>query len=167
MLITAAADTSRMEAIEIVELPAQAVLGLRRRGPYARIPEMLMEVFGVIMEKGAIPAGPPIFICHEASMEAADRATATGDADLEVVFPVANRVKPAGDVAYYDLPGGRFAKTRHQGPYEECRPTYERLFAWLAGQGLSIAGPIREAYLNDPAEVAPGEILTEIYVPVG
>ncbi len=156
-----------MDDIEIVELPAQAVLGLRRRGPYTQIPEMLMEVFAVIMEKGAIPAGPPVFVCRETSVAEVEQATAAGDADLEVAFPVANRVKPVGDVANYELPGGRFAKVLHRGPYERCTATYERLFAWIADRGLAITGPIREYYLNDPSEVAPEEILTEILAPVG
>lgn len=156
-----------MDEIEIVEMPAQAVLGLRRRGPYALIPEMLMEVFAVIVERGAIPAGPPVFVCRETTVPEVERATADGDADLEVAFPVANRVKPEGDVGYYELPGGRFAKVLHRGPYERCEATYDRLYAWLAERGLGIAGPIREYYLNDPSEVRPEEILTEILAPIG
>lgn len=156
-----------MDEIEIVELPAQAVLGLRRRGPYSQVPEMLMEVFAVIVEKGAIPAGPPVSIYRQTSIAEVEQAVADGNAELEVAFPVANRVKPVGSVEYYELPGGRFAKILHRGPYEGCAPTYERLFAGLAGRGLTITGPIREYYLNDPSEVAPEEILTEIYAPVG
>ena len=33
-------------------------------------------------------------------------------------------------------------------------------------KGLTITGPTREIYLNDPMEVPPEEILTEIYAPV-
>jgi AraC family transcriptional regulator len=58
------------------------------------------------------------------------------------------------------------AKTHHKGPYEECGPTYEKLFAWLAANGKKIVGPTRELYLNDPHEVPPEEILTEIFAPV-
>ena len=58
-----------------------------------------MEVFAVIMEKGAIPAGPPVFVCRQTTMAEVEQAVAAGDADLEVAFPVANRVKPEGDVA--------------------------------------------------------------------
>jgi AraC family transcriptional regulator len=29
-----------------------------------------------------------------------------------------------------------------------------------------VAGPTREVYLNDPKEVPPDELLTEIYAPV-
>jgi len=39
----------------------------------------------------------------------------------------------------------------HRGPVEECRTTYERLFAWLDANHLPVTGPIREVYLNDPA----------------
>jgi effector-binding domain-containing protein len=156
-----------MDEIEIVDMPPQPVLGLRRRGTYALIPEMLMEVFAVIVERGAIPAGPPVFVCRETVAAEVERAAADGDADLEVAFPVANRVKPEGDVGYYELSGGRFAKILHRGPYERCEATYDRLFAWLAERGLGIAGPIREYYLNDPSEVPPEEILTEILAPIG
>jgi len=156
-----------MDEIEIVELPAQAVLGIRRRGPYSHIPEMLMEIWAVIMEKGAIPAGPPAFVCRQPTIAEVEHAGASGDADLEVAFPVANRVKPEGDIEYYELPAGRFAKILHRGPYDRCTATYEQLYARLAERGLAITGPIREYFLNDPSEVAPEEILTEILAPVG
>ena len=55
------------------------------------------------------------------------------------------------------------AKIIHKGPYEECVPTYEKLFSWIAGQGKRVVGPIREVYFNDPREVPPEEILTKIY----
>ena len=58
------------------------------------------------------------------------------------------------------------ARTFHSGPYEASEPTYLGLFAWLEGQGLSITGPMREVYHNDPREVPPEEILTEILAPV-
>jgi effector-binding domain-containing protein len=61
----------------------------------------------------------------------------------------------------------RFAPLLHRGPYQECTTTYERLFAWIGEQGLGITGPIREIYHNDPREVKPEEILTEILAPVG
>ena len=49
------------------------------------------------------------------------------------------------------------------------RPANQRTCMFLAGSqdhGLTINGPIREVYPNDPREVPPEEILTEIYIPV-
>jgi effector-binding domain-containing protein len=54
----------------------------------------------------------------------------------------------------------------YKGPYETCEPAYLALFAWIQEKGLTICGPIREAYPNDPRVVPLEEIITEIYVPV-
>lgn len=37
---------------------------------------------------------------------------------------------------------------------------------WIAGHGHPPAGPPRERYLNDPDEVPPDELLTEVQWPV-
>jgi effector-binding domain-containing protein len=58
------------------------------------------------------------------------------------------------------------ARTVHKGPYHDCPRTYEVLLSWLEENGHKIAGPMREAYINDPREVAPEDILTIIYVPI-
>ena len=58
------------------------------------------------------------------------------------------------------------AKIMHKGPYEDCGATYGKLFAWLQKNGKRMNGPTREVYLNDPREVPPEEILTEIYAPI-
>jgi len=156
-----------MDEIELVDLPAQAVMGIRRKGPYTLIPEMLGQVYTAVEKRGAIPAGPPVYLSRETSREEALACQESGEADLEVAWGVANRVTDVGEVRYYELPGGRFAKTVHRGPYDACEATYVRLFEWLVAKGLAVTGPIREYYLNNPCEVAPEEILTEIYAPVG
>jgi effector-binding domain-containing protein len=38
--------------------------------------------------------------------------------------------------------------------------------AWIEENGKKLSGPIREAYMNDPREGGPEEILTVIYAPV-
>jgi AraC family transcriptional regulator len=58
------------------------------------------------------------------------------------------------------------AKIVHKGPYDKCEPAYTKLFAWIEKSGKKIAGPTREAYLNDPNEVGLEEALTEIYIPI-
>jgi effector-binding domain-containing protein len=44
---------------------------------------------------------------------------------------------------------------------------YEAIDAWIAEHHREAAGPIRETYLNGPAEVGgPSEYLTEVEVPL-
>ena len=58
------------------------------------------------------------------------------------------------------------AKIIHKGRYQDCAPTYEKLFNWLAENKKQIIGPTREVYLNDPSEVAEEDLITEIYAPI-
>jgi AraC family transcriptional regulator len=155
-----------MEEIEIIEVPPQLVLGMRQKGAYRDIGAMLGELYLYGMEHQAVLTGPPIFICHEGSVEEAMVANEAGDADMEVAFPVEGTIEGEGPIQTYELPGGRMAKVQHRGPYEGCGPTYTRLFAWIEEQGLAVTGPVREVYLNDPTMVRPEELLTEIYAPV-
>jgi AraC family transcriptional regulator len=152
--------------ITLVEVPPLLVAGIRRKGSYEKIPLMIGELAEFIVRKEIGPAGPPIYLWHEKSVEDAFRADAAGDADIEVVFPVTGRTRVEGDISTYELHGGLMARVLHKGPYQESTHTYERLFAWLESEGKKITGPVREIYLNDPREVAPDEILTEILAPV-
>lgn len=88
----------------------------------------------------------------------------------EVWAPVAG--DPAGEgpdekgLGIKKLPAMTVASVIHRGPYDTIAPTYEALGAWVAEQGYVIAGPPREAYLNDPSTAAPEDYLTEIQLPV-
>ena len=155
-----------MDDVTLVTIPEQQVLGIHRRGHYRMIPELLAAIIIYAMEHGIAVAGPPVFLCHEITPEAVMAADQAGNADVEVAWPVAGKVKGAGEIRAYTLPGGKMARILHHGPYEACEPTYRRLFGWIDGKGLRITGPIREAYLNDPREVPPDQILTEILAPV-
>ncbi|MBN1195766.1 MAG: GyrI-like domain-containing protein [Methanomicrobiaceae archaeon] len=156
-----------MEEITLIDVPEQTVLGLRKTGHYRLIPELIKELAMYAMGNTIPITGPPVFVMHENSPEAAMKADEEGTADVEVAFPAPPGTKPGPGMKVYTLPGGRMARTFHKGPYEECEPAYMALFAWLREQGLSITGPMREMYHNDPREVPPEEILTEILAPVG
>ncbi len=155
-----------MEEITVVEIKPQRVLGMRKRGKYEMIATMLPHLCEFAIGKGMQIRGLPIFVCHEITPEKVMEADAAGTADVEVAIPVAGTVEETEEIKAYELPGGTMAKIIHKGPYEECGPTYEKLFAWLAAKGKTIVAPIREVYLNDPHEVPPEEILTEIYAPI-
>jgi len=114
----------------------------------------------------AYTAYSALYIMHEKSVEEALKADEADNADIEVCVPIAERIPETDEIKCYELSGGRMAKVIHKGPYEASGPVYEKLFAWILENGHEVAGPIREAYLNDPREVAPEEILTIIYVPI-
>ncbi len=155
------------EEITLVDIPPIHVLGIRKKGAYRIIPVLLGEIFEFAMRNRVDIAGMPMFLLHETSREEAQEADRTGIADVEVVVPVGTVVRAGGDIRAYSLPGGRMARILHRGPYEESERSYQKVIEWIVKKGLQVKGPIREIYYNNPQDVPPEEILTEILVPVG
>nr|QNO48969.1 hypothetical protein OEPDFBKK_00045 [Methanosarcinales archaeon ANME-2c ERB4] len=149
--------------IGIVKVQPQMVLGMRKKGKYEEIRMMLPEVWQFAVESGIQIEGPPIFVFHEMADAAAKTADAEGNADIEVAVPVSGKVVCTGEIEYYELPGGKMAKIVHRGPYQELGFTYEKLLAWIEQSKKRLVGRAREVYLNDPREVPPEELLTEMY----
>jgi len=154
-----------MGEVTVAEVETQIVVGLWRRGTYAEIAPMIAKVCQYAEESGAGIIGRPTFICHETPKEAM-KAHEDASADVEVVVAVSKPVKGKDDMTCYELLGGRMAKIVHKGPYEKSADSYKKLFKWIAENHKKIVGSTREVYLNDPKQVPPAEILTEIYAPI-
>lgn len=73
-----------------------------------------------------------------------------------------------GRIETVTLPGGRYAVLRHKGPYAELPQAYHWLLgSWLPGSGEEAASlPCFEEYLNDPSQVAPSDLLTDVHLPL-
>lgn len=154
-----------MSEVTIVEVNPQPVIGMRKTGSYKEIPVMLHRLCEFAFSKNIPLTAYPVFLWHETTVEGAQKADEEENADIEVAFPISEFVEITEDeeIRVYELPGGKMAKIVHKGSYEECTLTYEKLFSWITENGKRITGPVREVYLNDPHEVQPEEILTEIY----
>ena len=88
--------------------------------------------------------------------------------DAGAIF--ADGVEPTAEdgLTYQILPGGRWAVFRHLGPYENLWQTWQAIDRdWLptSGEELRDAIPF-EDYIDDPSEVDPNELRTDIYLPI-
>jgi DNA-binding transcriptional MerR regulator len=64
------------------------------------------------------------------------------------------------------LPGGRFARATHVGPYDQIGLTAHALLSWCAERRHPVRGPIREVYLSDPATTPPDRLITHLMIPL-
>lgn len=64
------------------------------------------------------------------------------------------------------LPGGTFAQVEHLGPYTQLALAHSAVFAWARERDHPIAGALREIYRNDPSETNPGELRTDVLLPI-
>ncbi len=138
---------------------------LAMRGPFDQMPAAFEKVYGWLQANGHVPQGMPVAIYFNDPAE-----VEPAEAIWEIWAPVERGAVTYGPdaegLAITRVPYMTVATTMHQGPYEGVAPAYERLIAWIGEQGLQVSGPPMEAYLNDPHEVPPEQILTEIMIPV-
>ncbi len=73
----------------------------------------------------------------------------------------------AGRVHPVTLPAAELAVATHVGEHDDVDVTYGELGAWVVGNAMSVAGPVREVYLVGPADTPdPAGWRTEIGWPV-
>jgi effector-binding domain-containing protein len=86
--------------------------------------------------------------------------------DIEIGFPVPEKLEGQGAVRASRIPGGRLAACTYTGPYQDMAPAYDALARMVREQGLKATGVAYEIYLNDPQTTPPGELQTRILFPL-
>ncbi|UCF12358.1 MAG: GyrI-like domain-containing protein [Thermoplasmatales archaeon] len=120
-----------MDEITIVEVPTQKVIRMCKQGKYELIAQMLPKLYEFAASHGAEFTGPPVFVCHERTVDDVMKADQEGKADIEIAFPIIQEIEETEEIKCYELQGSTMAKIIHKGPYEKCAPTYEKLFLWI------------------------------------
>jgi effector-binding domain-containing protein len=146
---------------EIVQRSAQPTASSRTRTPIDQLSMVMGKVYSQIgayvPESGAAPAGAPYTAYYNMDIQ---------DLDLEIGFPMRAPVSGKGEIQAGEIPAGRYAACLHVGPYAEIEAGYTALTAWLEENGHEATGIAYEFYLNDPGEVPPEQIETQILFPL-
>lgn len=149
--------------ITVRHVPDQLVASVRHHTTLQDVGDLYGQAFSRIVEAmgraGQAPAGAPLVIFHDVIDESTD-------GEIEFAVPAAGEVAETDGVSTRTLGGGSVARTVHRGPYEEITPAYHAVAAWAQEHGHEFAGPPREIYLSDPADVLPEELLTEVQWPI-
>lgn len=148
------------------EIPSVRVMSIRGKGPYE---ELLTELIGKIctemqspenINNGTRAVGPVGAVYVD---EDCDETGGT----VEVVLPVAGKITisdPA--IEMKTLPAVKVISVLCKGPYQNLGLAHKKMYTYLEENGLTITGPPREYYLNDPSETPHTDLLTEIQYPV-
>jgi len=146
---------------ELIERPAQTTLTIRTRSAVQDLPKVLPQCYKSIGEYlgqiGQAPGGPPFVAYYNMDMQ---------NLDIEVGMPVAGKLPGKGDIQPSSMPAGKAAACVVVGPYSDLPKGYEALGEWMKAQGLEMTGACYEVYLNDPMEVPPEALETQIVMPV-
>jgi effector-binding domain-containing protein len=146
---------------EVIDRPAQPVLSIRTRGAAQDLPAILGQAYGAIAQYlgqlGQAPAGAPFVAYYNMDMQ---------NVDMEIGFPVAKPLAGKGNIQASEIPGGKAGTCLYIGPYDKMVPAYETLTQWMQAQGYTPTGVSYEIYLNDPQQVPPEALQTQIVFPI-
>lgn len=158
-------ETEMEVTIKEMEQPIRMV-GVLHTGPYMEIGKAFEKLNLWLMEVNAWPHlrgvvgiyhDDPTCVAEEALRS---HACAVLQADHGIELPA--------ELAQVEAAAGRYAVLRYQGPYAGLQQAYQWLFStWLPQSGEELADePCFEDYLNNPREVSPEALLTDIYLPL-
>ncbi|MGY5807463.1 AraC family transcriptional regulator [Rhizobium sp. LEGMi198b] len=141
-----------------------SLIGVAHRGSYMQIGQAFEILFGTIFARGlARPDMRMIGVyLDDPDLIAVDKlrsyACVNAGEDIAAEAPLERRT----------IDGGEYAVLRHKGPYADMYKAYQWLYAeWLPASGRQLRDAVMfEEYLNNPRDVPPTELLTEIHMPL-
>ena len=151
---------------EIKELPVRNMIYIRLFGDYK-----LNDYCGTWMrlqqfvQEEKLPMGEvmPYCIFHDDPKVTPIEKLRT---DVCMVMPTA--ATPKGNIGFKQLPAGRYAIFLYKGSYEHLQSVYDTIYGkYIPEMECTFRDEASaERYLNHPADTAPDELLTEIYIPI-
>ncbi|PSL17452.1 AraC family transcriptional regulator [Shimia abyssi] len=162
LLVRSIGETD-MQTVTIRQEPARHLVGVAHQGAYTEIGGSFGAFSAVVQSRNLWPQiGAMIGVFdHDPNV--------TPEADLRSFAGGEWKGDSCPDgLVERQLNGGRTAVLTFKGPYVDLHKAYDAMFGtWLPQSGeLPDETPCFEVYLNDPMDVAPAELLTEICLPL-
>lgn len=136
---------------------------LAHKGPLTDMGQVIMPFMQAMQTQGLFAGvrGPMIGVYYNAPGEVKPE-----ELSWEVGFVTAPEAAPQAPIEKKEWKHATVAAAVHAGPYEKIGETYARLGQWIKSQGYKVCGPTLDRYLNNPMQVKPEELRTEIWIPV-
>lgn len=150
--------------VEIVDQPAMRIATIRHLGPYNQIPAAFGRLCEIAGPAGLFQEGAYVLAVYHDDPETTPPAELQSDAAIVLVGDT-----PCPDgLIEQSIPGGRYARYSHLGPYEQLGDVWARFMGeWLPNSGYRMGeGTTYEIYMNDPSRVAAEEIQTDLFIPI-
>jgi effector-binding domain-containing protein len=150
--------------VDIVAVPEQAVVCLRRRGPLSEIGARMHRLRELVQQADLTPAGPMMARFY-------DRDAGRPDLDYDVCLPVT----PAEDGSVPDvvseahgvlIPSHHALQAVHTGPHDAMQDAWRAVDEARAALGYTASGPFTEVYVTGRDGAAgTGGLVTEVRLP--
>jgi len=158
--------TTEMMEVTIKQVDTFDLFAMPHTGSYMEIGNAFEKLFGWLGMRGLIgPQLRSVGIYYS-------NPDAVAESELQsaacVALPNMQTIELDSGIEKKSILRGEYAVLRHVGPYSNMRSAYQWLYGeWLNNSGREVADqPAFEEYLNNPREVPPTELITDIYMPL-
>jgi AraC family transcriptional regulator len=153
-----------MYSVELRQTGPVHVAALHHSGDYQNVGGTFERLFAMAAGRGLLGPKTRCFGLYYDDPEATPAESLRSEACLEAPGAFSGD----GDLHAMEIAGGRHAVVLHVGPYAELHKAYTFLFReWLPKSGEEAADrPCVEEYLNNPREVGPADLKTELWLPI-
>jgi effector-binding domain-containing protein len=155
-----AADFSDLE-VDVVEVEALDILYIATDSRQSR-GNASSQLAGAYREISAFMAEHSIEM--QAQPMTITRSWDARDYKIDAAIPISvTEVEMSGNVRMGKSPDGRAVRVVHRGPSERMAPSYAKLAAYMAANGLKQGSVSWEQYISDPAHTPVEETISHIY----
>lgn len=140
--------------IKLVETPDTPIVSVRENIAMRDFYKLMQKLMDKMGQTGAESVGPLLAIYHSEEFD-------LEDTDLEIAFQVGQ-----GGPHTRVLPACTCAVGVHRGEYGRLQETYMQIAEWMEKEGFTISSAPYEKYMNNPHEVPPEELITEVCFPI-
>lgn len=150
--------------VEVVAVPAEAVVTLRERGPLCEIGDRVRRLRDIVARAGLSPAGPMMGRFYEDDLS-------SPDLDYDVCLPVepgpADSVPDTLEEAQGAwVPLHHALEVVHRGPHDRMEDAVRAVFEALGALGYTRSGPLTTVYeVTDAPGRSPSDYVTRIRLP--
>ncbi len=151
------------EAVPVLkEIEPFAYCAIEHTGPLSEVSAVVGQLIEEMQGQNLFSAiqGPMVGIYPLESM-----SMDSADLSWELGFIVTAQAEPQAPLIKKVWEYPTVAAVIHAGPYEKVGATIDKLMAWMKAEGCVAEGPLLERYLNNPMQVKPEELRTEIWIP--
>ncbi len=150
--------------VEMKNLTEQRTIVIQDTATMTNIGDVIGKAYGELFKhiqvSGLKCIGAPFVTYLDDDCDAQETMT------MEIGIPVAGDIKIDGRIQQGWIQNLKVVSTTHKGPYTELHNIWNHFAEWTKLNDYKIDGYGMEFYHNDPAEVKPEELITELLFPV-
>lgn len=157
--------SSRVEVVGIVEQAAQPYIGIRNHSDLDSIDNVMVSDFKLLEKMLALHSQDKAKLAFALyhTFDIHQRHT-----EFTTALPIEQPIDVPDDFVIGTLAAQKMLKVRHTGRYDYSGNAWAAAMSYCRAEKLKINNTITgiEVYLNDPAETAPEDLVTEVLIPL-